>query len=212
VQRFGIVADADGSRFVLATPAGDVAVSIAMPGRHNVRNALAAASLALGLGASLDAISDGLAAARSVAGRLVQHALRNGATLVDDSYNANPGSLNAAIELLAGAARPGWLVLGDMRELGDDARALHAEAGRRAKAAGIARLYALGPLSAATVEAFGEGARHFEDHDALAIALAEALASAVAGAAPVVLVKGSRGSAMDKIVKALLEGEAADAA
>jgi UDP-N-acetylmuramoyl-tripeptide--D-alanyl-D-alanine ligase len=204
--------DGDGSRFVLATPGGDIAVVIALPGRHNVRNALAAASLALGLGASLEAIRDGLAAARPVAGRLVRHALRGGATLVDDSYNANPGSLNAAIELLAAGARPGWLVLGDMRELGDDARALHAEAGRRAKAAGIARLYALGPLSAATVDAFGAGARHFDDHEALAQALAGDLAPVARDAAPVVLVKGSRGSAMDKIVKALLEGEAADAA
>lgn len=207
-----IVDDADGSRFVLATPGGDIAVVIELPGRHNIRNALAAASLALGLGASLEAIRDGLAAARPVAGRLVRHALRGGATLVDDSYNANPGSLNAAIELLAVGARPGWLVLGDMRELGDDARALHAEAGRRAKAAGIARLYALGPLSAATVDAFGAGARHFDDHEALAQALAGDLAPVARDAAPVVLVKGSRGSAMDKIVKALLEGEAADAA
>jgi UDP-N-acetylmuramoyl-tripeptide--D-alanyl-D-alanine ligase len=208
----GIAAGADGSRFVLETPAGDIDVSIALPGRHNVRNALAAASLALGLGASREAIRDGLAEARAVAGRLVRHALRGGATLVDDSYNANPGSLNAAIELLAAGGRPGWLVLGDMRELGEDARALHAEAGRRAKAAGIARLYALGPLSAATVEAFGAGARHFDGHEALAKALTTDLAGIAAGAAPVVLVKGSRGSAMDKIVKALLEGEAADAA
>ncbi len=203
-----IAADADGSRFLLATPAGEVAVAIALPGRHNVRNALAAASLALGLGASLEAIRDGLAAVRPVAGRLVRHALRGGATLVDDSYNANPGSLNAAIDLLASGGRPGWLVLGDMRELGEDAEALHAEAGRRAKAAGIARLYALGSLSAATVAAFGEGAMHFDDHAALAAALRADLA----GAAPVVLVKGSRGSAMDRIVKALLEGETADAA
>jgi UDP-N-acetylmuramoyl-tripeptide--D-alanyl-D-alanine ligase len=207
-----IVAGAESSRFVLATPSGEIAASIALPGRHNVRNALAAASLALGLGASLEAIRDGLAAARPVAGRLVRHALRGGASLVDDSYNANPGSLNAAIELLASGGRPGWLVLGDMRELGDDAIALHAEAGRRAKAAGIARVYALGALSAATAEAFGEGARHFDDHAALAAALAGDLAGAADGAAPVVLVKGSRGSAMDKIVKALLEGEAADAA
>jgi UDP-N-acetylmuramoyl-tripeptide--D-alanyl-D-alanine ligase len=231
-----IVLDAAGSRFTLLAPHGDIDVVLALTGRHSVRNALAAASLALGLGASLEAIGAGLAAARPVAGRLVRHRLDNGALLIDDSYNANPGSLNAAIDQLAAevAALPGgeaWLVLGDMRELGADAHALHAEAGRRAKAAGMARLYALGPLSAATVEAFGEGARHFNSHEALAAALREDLAVLVgtasaassspadkklaAEAAPTnlqVLVKGSRGSAMDKVVKALLAGEAADAA
>ena len=214
-----VVLDADGARFVLLTPQGEVEVALALAGRHNVRNALAAASLALGLGASLEAIRDGLGDARPVAGRLVRHRLGNGAVLIDDSYNANPGSLNAAVELLAAevAAQPGdeaWLVLGDMRELGADAQALHAEAGRRAKAVGIARLYALGPLTAATVEAFGKGARHFTSHEALTDALRQDLA-AFAGAASTslqVLVKGSRGSAMDKVVKALLAGEAADAA
>src|SRR5690606_1500643 len=148
--------------------------------------------------------------------RLVSHRLDGGATLVDDSYNANPGSLNAAIDLLAQGCtreREGWLVLGDMRELGEDARALHAEAGRRAKAAGIARLYTLGELSAAAAEAFGDGARHFESH----AALAEALIAASAASTVTILVKGSRGSAMDRIVKlmldnASLEGEGNDAA
>ena len=220
----GIAGDASGSRFTLITPEGDIDVQLALPGRHNVRNALAAASMALGLGVSLQAIRDGLAAARPVAGRLVSHRLGGGAVLVDDSYNANPGSLNAAIELLAQGStkeREGWIVLGDMRELGEDARALHAEAGRRAKAAGIARLYTLGELSAAASEAFGEGARHFENHKALAEALAADVGAAEAAnegiaapAAPTVtiLVKGSRGSAMDRIVKALLEGEGNDAA
>jgi UDP-N-acetylmuramoyl-tripeptide--D-alanyl-D-alanine ligase len=191
-------------------------VRLALPGRHNVSNALAAASLALGLGASLEAIRDGLAAARPVAGRLVQHPLRSGAVLLDDSYNANPGSLNAAVDLLASGGE-GWLVLGDMRELGADAGALHAEAGRRAKAAGVARLYALGPLSAAAAEAFGEGARHFESHEALAAALLADLDASRAGRAPTVLVKGSRGSAMDRIVRTILDNmsideEAGDAA
>ena len=167
----GIAADAEGSRFVLATPAGEISVQLALAGRHNVRNALAAASMALGAGVSLDAIRAGLEEARSVAGRLVRHHLGNGALLIDDSYNANPGSLDAAIDTLAAAGGESWLVLGDMRELGDDAAALHAAAGRRAKAAGIARLYALGELSAATVEAFGAGARHFDSHEALAEAL-----------------------------------------
>ncbi len=201
--------DAGGSRFTLVTPQGEIEVAVAFPGRHNVRNALAAASLALGLGASLQDIRDGLAAARPVAGRLVRHRLRGGALLVDDSYNANPGSLNAAIEWLA-TLPEAWLVLGDMRELGDDARALHAEGGRRAKAAGIARLYALGELSAAAVEAFGTGARLFESHGALAHALQADLAGVAQ--APTILVKGSRGSAMDTVVKALLEGDANDAA
>ena len=151
----------------------------------------------------------GLEAARSVAGRLVTHRLDNGALLIDDSYNANPGSLNAAIDTLAGAGGNNWLVLGDMRELGVDAEALHAEAGRRAKAAGIARLFTLGPLSAATTEAFGSGARHFDSHEALAEALRAAMTPDVR-----LLVKGSRGSAMDKVVRALLPptGDATHAA
>ncbi len=251
--RFGLEASADvtaraiqavagGSRFVLATPAGEAAVTLAMPGRHNVANALAAASLALGLGVPLDVIAAGLNAAQPVSGRLITHRLGGGAVLIDDSYNANPGSLAAAIDTLVGMggeARTGeaWLVLGDMRELGDDAVAMHAEAGRRAKAAGIARLYALGELSSAAAQAFGDGATTYDSHDALAAALRQQLvapghpwpprslgscpasvggasATAPAAANPVgaeapptmvrVLVKGSRGSAMDRIVTALL--------
>ena len=194
-----IALDADGARFTMVTPQGDCDIELALPGRHNVLNALAAAALALGVDASLDAIREGLAAARAVAGRLVTHRLPNGVVLIDDSYNANPGSLNAAVDTLAAAGGESWLVLGDMRELGADELALHAEAGRRAKAAGIARLYAFGPLSAAAVQAFGAGAEHFGSHAALAEALRAALKPDVR-----VLVKGSRGSAMDRIVSALL--------
>jgi UDP-N-acetylmuramoyl-tripeptide--D-alanyl-D-alanine ligase len=203
----GIATDAGGSRFVMATPAGEVPVQLALDGRHNVRNALAAAAMSLAAGVSLGAIRDGLAEARAVAGRLVRHRLGNGALLIDDSYNANPGSLDAAIDTLADAGGEAWLVLGDMRELGDDARALHAAAGRRAKAAGIARLYALGELSAATVEGFGAGARHFDSHEALADALRADLHGGVR-----ILVKGSRGSAMDRVVAALLDGGSKHAA
>jgi UDP-N-acetylmuramoyl-tripeptide--D-alanyl-D-alanine ligase len=197
-----IAAGAEGSRFILATPEGDTAVSLALPGRHNVMNALAAASMALGAGASLPQVAAGLEAARPVAGRLVAQVLGNGAVLIDDSYNANPGSLHAAIDLLAASGGEAWIVLGDMRELGEDAALLHAEAGRRAKAAGIARLYALGPLSAQAAQAFGDGAQAFASHEALAAELQGELRAGVR-----VLVKGSRGSAMDRIVKALLEGE-----
>jgi len=206
-----IVAGESGTRFVLASPEGEIAVTLALPGRHNVLNALAAASLALGAGAPLEAIGTGLDDARPVAGRLVAHRLFGGATLIDDSYNANPGSLNAAIDMLASAPGESWLVLGDMRELGADAEALHAEAGRRAKAAGIARLFTLGPLSAAAASSFGPGAAHFDSHDALAQALRHAM-SAEVGSGVRVLVKGSRGSAMDKVVRALLPGDATHAA
>ena len=197
--------DAAGSRFTLVTPDGEAAIELAMPGRHNIRNALAAASLALGLGASMDAIAHGLNEAAPVAGRLVAHTLRSGAVLVDDSYNANPGSLAAAIDTLAEAPGEGWLVLGDMRELGDDAQAMHAEAGRRAKAAGIKRLFALGELSAAAAEAFGEGGSAYDSHAELIDALRNELAAGTR-----VLVKGSRGSAMDKVVAALLSDNEGD--
>ena len=152
---------------------------------------------------TMEQVRAGLDSVQPVAGRQVAHRLRNGAVLVDDSYNANPGSLAAAIDALAAAPEEGWLVLGDMRELGADAEALHAQAGIRARAAGLKRLYALGPLSAAAAAAFGEGGRHFTTHDALSQALKDELHAGVR-----CLVKGSRGSAMDTIVKALLaQGE-----
>ena len=222
--RFGIEAEADisardihgglqGSRFTLVTPEGEVEVALPLPGRHNVRNALAAAAMATAVGAGPAQIRAGLEAVEGVAGRLAAHCLRRGATLVDDSYNANPGSLAAAIDTLADGGGEAWLVLGDMRELGADEVALHAEAGARARAAGIARLFALGELSAHAARTFGEGGSVHASHAALADALWAQL-----GAGTTVLVKGSRGSAMDKIVTALLQrdagpdGETTDAA
>ncbi len=213
--RFGLDTSADvtardirlvdeGSRFVLVTPEGEADIALAMPGRHNVRNALAAASLAIGAGVGLATIARGLNAARPVAGRLVTHRLPTGATLIDDSYNANPASLAAAIDTLAAMPGASWIVLGDMRELGPDAAALHAQAGAQAREAGIARLYTLGALSAAAADAFGPNALHFDSHESLARALRADLDDTVR-----VLVKGSRGSAMDRIVSALLEGGAA---
>ena len=212
-MRFGIEASADvsardvrlddtGARFRLITPVGETDVSLPLPGRHNVRNALAATAISLAAGVPLDTIVAALGTAEAVAGRLVRHTLGNGAVLIDDSYNANPGSLNAAIDTLAAAKGERWLVLGDMRELGGDGAAMHAQAGVRAKSAGIARLYALGSLSAAAADAFGDGARRFDTHDALI----EALRADLHGDARV-LVKGSRGSAMDRVVTALRNNE-----
>ncbi len=196
-----------GSDFTLATALGEARVALPLPGRHSVANALAAAALAIACGRPLADIVAGLQGATPVGGRLVRHALRDGATLVDDSYNANPGSLAAAITLLAALPGPRWLVLGDMRELGADGATLHAAAGRAARDAGIDRLYALGELSAQAASAFGDRSRTFKSHAVLAEALR---ADLVPGAQ--VLVKGSRGSAMDRIVDALLQGNAGDAA
>ncbi|MEI2431293.1 UDP-N-acetylmuramoyl-tripeptide--D-alanyl-D-alanine ligase [Lysobacter yananisis] len=210
VIRFGLDASAEvtardvrvapeGSTFTLVAPQGEAQIALKLVGRHNVRNALAAASLALGAGVSLQHIADGLNAAQPVDGRLITHRLPGGAVLIDDSYNANPGSTGAAIDTLAEMGGENWLVLGAMREIGDEEIAMHAEIGRRAKAAGLRRLYALGELPAAAAAAFGDGARTFASHDELAAALAAELAAGVR-----VLVKGSHSSAMDKIVTALL--------
>lgn len=199
-----VALDAEGSRFVLVAPQGEAPIALAMPGRHNVLNALAAASLALGAGIGLAVIAAGLNAARPVAGRLNIHRLVGGAMLIDDSYNANPGSLNAAIDTLATGGGERWLVLGDMRELGDDAASLHAEVGRRAKASGIVRLYALGEFSASAADAFGDHGRGFESHAALADALRADIATHANAETLRVLIKGSRGSAMDRIVNVLL--------
>ena len=200
VTATAIVLDEAAARFHLRTPQGEAEVKLQLPGRHNVLNALAAASMALAAGIALPLVVEGLAQARPVAGRQVAHVLDSGAVLIDDSYNANPGSLAAAITALAASKGEGWLVLGDMRELGPEAQALHAQAGLRAREAGLKRLYTLGPLSAAASAAFGEGGRHFDSHAALADALETELHAGVR-----CLVKGSRGSAMDKIVNALLQ-------
>ena len=202
----------EGMYFTLALGSrfgdSDAEVMLPLTGRHNVGNALAAAALALACGAGLDDIVAGLRDAEPVSGRLVRHRLANGAVLIDDSYNANPGSLDAAIDTLASMSGESWLVLGDMRELGPQARELHAAAGLRARHAGITRLFTLGAMSEAAAEAFGEGARTFTTHAALAEALRNELHTSVR-----VLVKGSRGSAMDRIVDALMPtGEAEHAA
>lgn len=188
----------DGTHFVLSTPHGDADVNLPLAGRHNVANALAAAAVALALEVPLERIVEGLEQVPGVAGRLKVEHMSGGWTLIDDSYNANPGSVGAAIDTLALAAGERWLVLGDMAELGDSARALHAGMGAHARKKGIDRLFATGALSLAAVEAFGDGAAHFETREALAAALAPQVHSGVT-----CLIKGSRSSGMELVVAAL---------
>jgi len=187
-----------GSSLALATPAGDVTVALAVPGRHNAANALAAAAAALALGAPLAAVARGLAAFRAVQGRLAVLASAADATVIDDTYNANPDSVRAAIDVLAAAPAPRWLVLGDMGEVGAQGPAYHREAGTRAREAGIERLYTVGTLAVEAGAAFGAGATHFASVEALAAHLASE-----AGSGVTILVKGSRFMRMERVVAAL---------
>ncbi len=188
----------DGSHFILSTPQGNAEVHLPLTGRHNVANALAASAVALALEVPLATIVQGLQQVARVAGRLHLEAMDGDWSLIDDSYNANPGSAGVAIDTLALAPGERWLVLGDMAELGPDARALHAAVGARARAQGIDRLFAVGPFSAAAVEAFGTGAELFSDRKALASALLAELHPGVT-----CLVKGSRSAGMEQVVAAL---------
>ncbi len=193
---------ADGAWQVrVTTPKGQFDASLQIAGRHNVQNALAAAASALAAGVPLSAVAAGLSAFEPVKGRSRALALAGGITLVDDSYNANPDSVAAAIAVLAALPGPRLLVLGDMAEVGDAGPQFHTEAGEQARAAGIEHLFALGAQTAHTVVAFGAGARHFADVDSV-IAAARAQQASVAS----VLVKGSRSMKMERVVDALREG------
>lgn len=187
-----------GQKFTLNSPGGDHQVTLPVPGLHNVRNALAAIAAAVTAGAAVADAVAALAAFKPVAGRLVTRQLNGGGTLIDDTYNANPASVAAAVQVLA--AQPGtrWLVLGDMGELGPDAAAMHAAVGAQAKASGIDRLFALGPLARSAADAFGNGATHFDDIDGLLTALGAHVPADVT-----VLVKGSRSMRMERVVAAL---------
>jgi len=167
-------------------------------GLHNISNACAAAAVAVALGISGAQIKTALESIAPVAGRLQAINGMHGATLYDDSYNANPVSVQAAGEFLAALAGRNWMVLGDMGELGSDAEALHRHAGENLRASGIDRLFATGELSRATVAAFGDGAKWFAGIDELTAGLAGELAADVN-----VLIKGSRAARMERVVDAV---------
>jgi len=182
----------------LSTTAGAATVRLRAPGRHNAANALAAAAAGLAIGVSLAAVVRGLEAFRPVAGRLAPLHAISGATVIDDTYNANPDSVRAAIDVLAAVPQPRWLVLGDMGEVGENGPTFHREVGEYARAARIDRLLTVGALAAESAAAFGAGAQHFASVDALA---AHVVATADAGTT--VLVKGSRFMRMERVVAAL---------
>jgi UDP-N-acetylmuramoyl-tripeptide--D-alanyl-D-alanine ligase len=163
-----------------------------------VIHACAAAAVASVLCVDGESIRRGLESAQPVSGRLRPLTGIAGATVYDDSYNANPASVIAAAEFIAACKGEGWLVLGDMRELGDDAAALHRTVGDAAKQAGVSRLFATGPLSRNTADAFGKNAAWFETVDDLVRELKRVMSPDVN-----VLVKGSRSTQMERVVHAL---------
>ncbi len=186
-----------GECFTLSTGAEERKVTLTVPGLHNVRNALAAAAAAVAAGATLDDVVAGLAEFQPVGGRLRAVPGRSGSRVIDDTYNANPASLRAALDVVARLGGRRWLVLGDMGELGAEAVSLHTQAGHDARSAGIERLFALGPLAAAAADAFGRG-EQFDDADALAKAVGAELTGGIT-----VLVKGSRSMRLERVVAAL---------
>ena len=189
------------TRFTLVCPLGQTAITLKAGGSHNVSNALGAASAANAAGASIDEIAAGLADFRPVAGRLQLKPGARDSWIIDDSYNANPSSVRAGLEVLRSLSGATWLVLGDMAELGDHAQDSHAHMGAYARDCGIKRLFALGPQSSRAVETFGSGAEWFADADSLIRRLQAELAPGVT-----VLIKGSRINRLERVVQAITGG------
>lgn len=208
VLTFGLTSDADfyaesivpdplGISFVMKTPAGDTEIRLAIAGQHNVRNSLAAAACAYAAGLSLADIRQGLQAFAPVKGRMRSHTLSGGLTLVDDSYNANPDSVIAAIDVLAALPAPTVLVLGDMAEVGENGPQMHEEVGRYAQSKGITYVFTHGNASALAASACGVAAEHMTDiHEIANRVVAREPAS--------ILVKGSRSMRMERVVQDLL--------
>lgn len=190
-----------GSLVTLRTPESEFAATLQVPGLHNVKNALAATTVAFALRVAPETIVAGLHAYKGVPGRLQWRQLGGGDTLIDDSYNANPESARAAISVLAAQSGQKILILGDMGELGDGAAGMHADLGGFARRAGVNRLLGLGVLAADAVKSFGDGGQHFNDVDDLMHALRVHLDGSCT-----ILVKGSRFMRMERVVR-MLTGE-----
>ena len=219
--RFALAGEADGpwpraeisarARWVgdawdveMTTPEGQARLSLRVAGRHNVRNALASTAAALGAGIALADVVRGLESFAPVKGRSQLKSLRRGGRtlpLVDDTYNANPDSVRAAIDVLAGLPAPRWLLLGDMGEVGDQGPAFHQEIGAYAQSRGIDTFWCAGGLCAPAARAYGPQARHFADTPALLAALGDSSAGEPAFAT--VLAKGTRFMGMERVVALL---------
>lgn len=198
-------ADARPQGFAMTIEGVSLAVSVAIDGAHNVRNALAAAACCHALGVPPAAIAAGLAAFRPASGRLRRVNAATGAALIDDSYNANPDSVRAAIDVLASCPSPRILVLGDMAEVGEQGPRMHVEVGAYAKARGVDRLLAFGSASAASAAAFGDGAEHLATIEDVCRS-----ATRLASPGATVLVKASRSMRMERVVQALAGAAGSD--
>ncbi|HEX3848467.1 MAG TPA: UDP-N-acetylmuramoyl-tripeptide--D-alanyl-D-alanine ligase [Steroidobacteraceae bacterium] len=194
------------TRFTLESPQGRQPVTLKAGGAHNIVNALAAAAAAAAAGAALEQIAQGLADFRAVAGRLQLKAGTRDSWIIDDSYNANPSSVRAGLEVMRTLQGTTWLVLGDMAELGEHSEDSHAHMGSYARDCGIKRLFAVGPQSSRAVETFGSGAEWFADADSLTRRLQAEIAPGVT-----VLIKGSRVNRLERVVQALTGAAAAGA-
>ncbi|MBS1212110.1 MAG: UDP-N-acetylmuramoyl-tripeptide--D-alanyl-D-alanine ligase, partial [Proteobacteria bacterium] len=191
-------ADGFATRFEYVYKGSRRPIILALPGRHNVANALAAAAACLALGVNADQIAEGLARVSAVPGRMQPEFAGNGALFINDTYNANPSSFNAALDVLLQLPGEPWVVLGAFGELGDASRGLHAELGRESRRRGVTRLLATGPNAEEAVAAFGPGGVHFPEQAELIRSLRETLKPNA-----VVLVKGSRVQRMERVIEAL---------
>jgi UDP-N-acetylmuramoyl-tripeptide--D-alanyl-D-alanine ligase len=193
----------DAIQLEIRLPEESLEVTLNLLGRHNARNALAAAAAAWSVGCGAEQIKEGLEQVQPVNGRLQPRQGRRQACVIDDSYNANPASLRCAIQVLARKAGLRILVIGDMAELGSEAASFHRAAGQYAREKGIDQLLTTGTLASLTAEEFGIGGSHYDNCDSLSDALLDLLGPQVN-----VLVKGSRGARMERVVEALIEEEA----
>lgn len=178
------------------------AVTLQMAGRHNFQNAMAAAAAAQAMGIAPQTIVQGLANAAPVAGRMNKRCGIRGSCLWDDTYNANPASLSAALDVISDVPGSKWLILGNMAELGNSVRQWHADAGKTAREKGIDRLFTIGDFAACAATSFGVNAKHFSDARALIRHIAAAVDHDTT-----VLIKGSRSAGMENIVTALAAPE-----